>query len=103
MSARARFARWGVILWQQLLKCFDSLQNLNAHHAATAATLLGSVIVLGGSFYVGKLLLQRPATDTALVDAEGINTTPRPEVLDVEARANQPVANVDRGNELCGL
>lgn len=78
--------------WMKTQTSIESLRNLNTRHAATLLTAVSGVIVLGGAFYVGKVLLQRPETNTALVD--GINTTPRPDVLDVGS--NEAVANVSR-------
>ncbi len=95
-STRDHISQWTTAGWRHSQEYVESLRNLNTRHAATAATILGGIIVLGGSFYVGKLLLQRPASDAALVDADGINRDPRPEVMDVDPNANSAVANVSR-------
>lgn len=93
-AAGAKLTDWTKSGWSHTRTYVESFRDLNARHAATAATIIGASVVLGGSFYIGKMLLQRPATDPALVDADGVNTSPRPEVMDVDA--NQAVANVSR-------
>lgn len=86
-----RIATYSGSTFSWLRRAIDSLRNINTQHAATLATAVSTVVVLGGAFYVGKMLLQRPAPE-ALVD--GVNTTPRPDVMDVDA--NSAVANVSR-------
>lgn len=95
-SMKSKLYEWGHIGFTRTRARIESLRDINARHAATAATVLGGIIVLGGSFYVGKLLLQRPTTDPALVDADGINTLPRPDVLEIDPNGNSAVANVSR-------
>jgi hypothetical protein len=92
--ARALAQRVTLASFSKAQASIESLRNVNTQHAATIATAISGILVLGGAFYVGKVLLQRPASDTSLVDANGVNTTPRPDVLDVSS--GQAVANVSR-------
>lgn len=95
-AGRAKCVAWSRSALSHSRTLVDSLRNVNQRHAATAATALAAVVVLGGSFYIGKVLLQRPDTNPALVDADGINTQPRPDVMDVDPNSGQAVANVSR-------
>ena len=75
--------------WQRASR----LRDVDTRYLMTGAVIASAIVLLSGTFYVGRLLARRPAdaiTDVANVDL----SQTRPDVLNLNARGNEANANL---------
>lgn len=72
-------------------------REMYSRYAVTTGAALGVVILLCGSFYAGKLLFNRPASNAIVGGTSVAENNVRPDVLDVNnaTHSNEPIANID--------
>jgi hypothetical protein len=70
------------------------LRELGVRYGVTAGVAMGVVVLLCGSFYAGKLLLNRPSIPLPGTDLADSNLRPDVIALDSGVRANEPIANL---------